>query len=39
MDLIAMTHSQGTLLTVAIIVAIVIVFGVIVFTDDLDWFD
>lgn len=35
----AMTHTQGTLLTVAIIVALVLFFGVVVISDDLDWFD
>jgi hypothetical protein len=30
---------MGTFWTIAIIVLIVIVFGVIIFTDDLNWFD
>jgi inner membrane protein involved in colicin E2 resistance len=36
---IAMSHADGTLLTIAIIVILVLVFGVIVITTDLDWFD
>jgi hypothetical protein len=39
MNIIAMTHTEGTLLTVAIIVIIVLVCGVLVVTDDMDWFD
>lgn len=37
--MVAMTHAQGTLLTVAIIVILAVVFGVWIFTDDMDWFD
>ena len=37
--MIAMSHADGTLLTIAIIVILVLVFGVIVITTDLDWFD
>jgi hypothetical protein len=36
---IAMSHANGTLLTISIIVVLVIVLGVIVITDDIDWFD
>lgn len=35
----AMTHTQGTLLTVLIIVVLAILFGVIVISSDTDWFD
>lgn len=38
-DLVAMTTTQGKLLTVALIVLIVLVFGVIVISDDTNWFD
>jgi hypothetical protein len=39
MNTIAMTSAQGTLLTIAIIVVIVLLAGVIVISDDMNWFD
>lgn len=38
MNLIAVTHAQGTALTVAIIILIVLLGGFVI-TNDFDWFD
>lgn len=39
MTILALTHDQGVILTIVIIVILVVVFGCIVITDDFDWFD
>lgn len=38
-SILAMSHTAGTLLTVAIIVFLVVVCGAFIITNDLDWFD
>jgi uncharacterized membrane protein len=38
-EMLAMTNAEGTILTVVVIVLLVLVLGVLVVSDDTNWFD
>jgi hypothetical protein len=38
-EMVAMTNAEGTILTVVVIVLLVLVLGVLVVSDDTNWFD